>query len=117
MHDRVKQVRKSLGLSQEVFGNALGVTKTAICGIEAGRRGLTEQMAKAICREFNVNYDWLRDGTGDMFDSIPETLVDELSKEFQLDDLDKRIILGYLRLSESDRMAVKRYVQSIFEEK
>ena len=52
-----------------------------------------------------------------MFDAVPETLVDELSNEFQLDDLDKRIILGYLRLSESDRAAIKRYVQSVRDEK
>ena len=117
MKDRVKIVRQSLDLSQEAFGRALGVTKTAICGIEAGRRGLTEQMAKSICREFNVNYDWLKDGKGEMFDAVPETLVDELAQEFQLDDLDKRIILGYLRLSESDRSAIKRYVQNILENK
>ncbi|MDE6934448.1 MAG: helix-turn-helix domain-containing protein [Oscillospiraceae bacterium] len=117
MQDRVKMVRKSLDLSQEAFGRALGVTKTAICGIEAGRRGLTEQMALSICREFNVNYDWLKEGSGEMFDAVPETLVDELSHEFQLDDLDKRIILGYLRLSETDRAAIKRYIQSILDAK
>jgi DNA-binding XRE family transcriptional regulator len=117
MNDRVKQVRQTLGISQEIFGKSLGVTKTAICGIEAGRRGLTEQMTLSICREFNVNYDWLKEGTGEMFDAVPETLVDELSNEFQLDDLDKRIILGYLRLSESDRAAIKRYVQSVRDEK
>ena len=92
MKDRVKIVRQSLDLSQEAFGRALGVTKTAICGIEAGRRGLTEQMAKSICREFNVNYDWLKDGKGEMFDAVPETLVDELAQEFQLDDLYNRFI-------------------------
>lgn len=115
MNNRVKQVRKSLGISQEAFGKELGVTKTAICGIEAGRRGLTEQMAVSICREFNVNYDWLKDGTGEMFDAVPETLVDELAQEFQLDDLDKRIILGYLRLSEADRAPIKRYIQGLLE--
>lgn len=117
MHERVKQVRKSLGISQESFGNALGVTKTAICAIEAGRRGLTEQMAKAICREFNVNYDWLKDGEGEMFDAVPETLVDELAIEFNLDDLDRRIILGYLQLSEADRGAIRRFVQGILKQK
>lgn len=117
MQDRVKTVRQSLNLSQEAFGKALGVTKTAICGIEAGRRGLTEQMVKSICREFNVNYDWLKEGIGEIFAAVPETLVDELAQEFQLDDLDKRIILGYLRLSEADRGAIKRYVQNILENK
>lgn len=117
MQERIKQIRQSLSLSQEAFGSALGVTKTAICGIESGRRGLTEQMAKSICREFNVNYDWLKDGDGEMFDAVPETLVDELSQEYNLDDLDRRIILGYLRLSESDRETIKRYIQGVIGQK
>lgn len=117
MQERVKRIRQYLGLSQEAFGDALGVTKTAICGIESGRRGLTEQMAKAICREFNVNYDWLKDGGGEMFDALSETLIDELSQEYNLDDLDRRIILGYLGLSESDRGAIKRYIQGLLEQK
>jgi len=117
VNNRMKEVRKTLGISQKEFGAKLGVTDAAICGIEAGRRGLTEQMALSICREFNVNYDWLKEGSGEMFDAVPETLVDELSHEFQLDDLDKRIILGYLRLSESDRAAIKSYIQSIWDAK
>ena len=40
---------------------------------------------KAICREFNVNYEWLKNGEGEMFDALPETLVDELADEFNLD--------------------------------
>jgi len=117
LNDRMKEIRKALGISQKEFGTKLGVTDAAICAIEAGRRNVTEQMVKSICREFNVNYDWLKEGIGEMFDAVPETLVDELALEFQLDDLDKRIIFGYLRLSEADRGAIKRYVQNILENK
>lgn len=116
MENRVKAVRMANVMSQEAFGKRLGVTKTAICAIEAGRRNLTEQMAKAICREFNVNYDWLKDGEGEMFESLPESMVDELAQEFDLDELDRNIILGYLRLSTSDRAAVKRYVLGLAEQ-
>lgn len=116
MGARVKEIRKHLGLSQKAFGERLGVTDAAISSIESGRRGITEQMIKAICREFDVNYDWLKSGEGDMFEAVPESLVDELAQEFDLDDLDRRIILGYLRLSENDRAAVKRYVQNIVDQ-
>lgn len=117
MKDRIKSLRKALGLSQRDFGARLGVTDSAISIIESGRRNITEQMEKAICREFNVNYDWLKDGEGEMFDAVPETLVDELAQEYNLDDLDRRIILGYLKLSESDRDAIKRYIQGLLEQK
>lgn len=115
MNERIKELRKALRLSQKEFGARLGVTDAAISSLESGRRSITEQMEKSICREFNVSYDWLKYGTGDMFDAIPETLVDELAQEFNLDDLDRRIILGYLRLSEGERTVVKRYIQNILD--
>lgn len=65
--DRIKELRKSLNLTLEKFGDRLGVTKTAISNIEKGNRNLTEQMTKAICREFGVDYIWLTTGEGEMF--------------------------------------------------
>lgn len=66
--DRIKILRASyLGLTLEQFGNALGVGKTAISKLEKNERNLTKQMAKAICREYSVNYTWLTTGEGDMF--------------------------------------------------
>lgn len=64
--ERVKAVRKEFKLTLDGFGERLGVTKVAISNIERGNRNLTEQMLKAICREFNVNEDWLRTGEGEM---------------------------------------------------
>lgn len=68
--ERVKAVRKSLGLTLEIFGAKIGLKKSGLSLIENGRNELTDSNAKAICREFNVNEDWLRTGVGDMF--IPE---------------------------------------------
>jgi transcriptional regulator with XRE-family HTH domain len=64
--ERVKEIRKYLNLTLEKFGEKLGVGKTAISKIEKNERSLTDQMAKSICREFNVNEHWLRTGEGDM---------------------------------------------------
>lgn len=113
MNNRLKELRKKIGLSQKAFGERLGVTSAAICIIEAGKRNLTEQMARSICHEFNVNYEWLKYGTGEIFAVTPESIVDELSNRFDLDDLDRRIILGYLQLPVSDRAAIKRYIQTL----
>lgn len=66
-NSRVKELRKSLGLTMDDFGQRLGVTKSAISNIESGNRSVTDQMHKAICREFNVNEDWLRTGQGEMY--------------------------------------------------
>lgn len=65
--ERVREVRKSLDLTLEKFGEKLGVGKTAISNIEVGNRSLTDQMLRSICREYNVSEEWLREGTGVMF--------------------------------------------------
>ena len=65
--ERVKAIRKALGLTLDKFGDRLGVSKATISNIENGNRLLTEALTKAICREFNVNYVWLVDELGEMF--------------------------------------------------
>lgn len=67
MKTRLKQLRKQLGLSQQEFGKALGVSNTAISKLENGENNVTDQMTKLICREFNVDYIWLTTGKGEMF--------------------------------------------------
>lgn len=65
--ERVKIVRKENNLTLEAFGKRLGVTKVAISNIENNNRKLTDQMLISICREFNVNEDWLRNENGEAF--------------------------------------------------
>lgn len=67
--ERVKEIRKALGLTLEQFGEKLGVQKSAISKIEKDRVALSDQMAKSICREYNVNYDYLVYGDGEMYAS------------------------------------------------
>ncbi len=64
MNNRIKEIRKSAGLSQEEFGKRLSVTKTSISKIEAGINNPSDQTIKLICSEFNVNEEWLRSGVG-----------------------------------------------------
>lgn len=76
MNQRIRELRKSLGLTLENFGKRVGVGKTAISRLENGSNGVTPQMFKSICREcWNgkfVNEEWLRNGIGEMFIELPE---------------------------------------------
>lgn len=68
MNERLKFLRKELlNVTMEEFGKHLGVGKSAISDIENGRNNLSSQMLKAICREYGVREEWLRDGTGEPF--------------------------------------------------
>ena len=99
--ERVKEIRKALGLTLEKFGEPLGVKKQTVSRIENGVNNITEQMAKAICREYNVNYDYLVNGEGEMFDNLPQTVLDELCMQYNLDEFDRKLINLYLSLPES----------------
>lgn len=111
--ERVKEIRKTLDLTMEKFGEKLGVGKTAISNIESGNRNLTEQMSKAICREYNVNYDYLMYGEGEMFDDLPQTIVDELCAQYDLNDFDKALVEMYVFLPAGSRERIKEYMKQL----
>lgn len=112
--ERVKEIRKNLGLTLEKFGEKLGVTKTTISRIEKGVNNLTDQMAKSICREYNVNYEYLMDGEGEIFTDLPDTILDELCIQYDLDDIDRKIMEIYLELPEEARQALKDKIREKF---
>lgn len=64
MKERIRQLRKALGLNQTDFGNRIGVKQTTIAGYETGAKNPMDAVVTSICREFNVNEAWLRTGEG-----------------------------------------------------
>lgn len=112
--ERIKEIRKALGLTLDRFGEKLGVKKQTVSRIENGINNVTEQMILSICREYKVNYDYLVDGDGDMFEDLPETTLDELCLEYDLDDLDRKILNIYLSLSTDARSALKNAIKKEF---
>lgn len=109
--ERIREIRKELGLSLEAFGKKIGVTRGAMSNIERDQRGVTEQMSKSICREFNVNYDYLVNGEGDMFSNLPQTILDDLCVQYDLDALDRLIVEMYIDLPPQDREVVKKMMK------
>lgn len=111
--ERIKAIRKELGLTLEKFGEKLGVTKTTISRIEKGVNNLTDQMARSVCREYNVDYDYLMYGEGYMFTDLPKTILDELCMQFDLDDFDRAVVEMYLDLPTELRQAIKAKVKDM----
>lgn len=112
--ERTKEVRKTLKMTLEEFGSKVGVTKQTISRIENGVNNLTDQMAKSICREFNVNYDWLMYGEGEMFSNVPQTILDELCIQYDCDATDRSMIEEYLKLDAASRKVLKDYIRNVF---
>ena len=116
MNERIKQLRKELGLTLEKFGERLGVSKVAISLIENGKNALTDQMFKSICREFNVREEWLRTGELPMFVQMnrDERVADIVKKALASDDefvINTFTALGQLTPAEWD--LVKKFINTI----
>lgn len=67
MKDRFKELRETLSLTQQKFADRLDISRNFVAQIEMGNKIPSERTIKDICREFKVNYEWLTNGTGDMF--------------------------------------------------
>lgn len=114
--ERVKEIRKALNLTLEKFGERLGVGKTAISKIEKGENKLTAQMAKVICSEYGVNYNYLESGTGEMFADVPQDTIDALCQQYRLDSFDRAIIQEYLKLDADSRAVLKSYIRRVVDQ-
>lgn len=109
--ERIKDVRNSLGLTLEKFGEKLGVTKTAISRLEKGERSLTEQMTKSICREFSVDYMWLTTGEGEMFVESDDDFFERIDRIMAGENESrKNMIKSLLYASDADIEAFDRLV-------
>lgn len=113
MNERLRDLRKRLGLNQVEFGEKVGIGGTAISKIEKGDRGLTETLLRSICREFNVNEEWLRYGTGEMFSPKSSDMISDLSRKYGLGLYGQQLLETYLSLSDADKRAVERFVMQL----
>lgn len=104
MHERIKELRKYLNLTQDEFGDRLGVVKSSISNIEKGRHGITDQMIKLMVKEFGVNENWLRTGDGEMLpkfdraDAIAK-LADDIMTEVS-DSFKSRLVTALAQMTD-----------------
>lgn len=120
-NERVKEVRKTLGLTLEKFGDRLGIKKAAVFKIEKGENSLTDANIKAICREFSVDYMWLTTGEGEMFVETDDDFFERIDRIMAGEnETRKNMIKMLLYASDDDIKAFDRLVDyyiSLREEK
>lgn len=117
LNERIKVLRKTLGLSGEKFGERIGVRRNTVSQWESGKNALTEQMTKSICREYNVNETWLRTGEGDMFQKRSETEeIHELIESVMSgdDEFIKSIYRNLAKASPEFIALLKNFVDNIY---
>lgn len=115
-NERVKEIRKSLGLTLEKFSERIGVTRGSMSNIENGNRNLTEQMTKSICREFSVDYMWLTTGEGEMFIDSDDDFIERIDRIMAGEDEARKNLFKFmLELSDEDIAALDRLMKKAIE--
>ena len=118
MKERVKELRKELGLTLEKFGERLGVGKNAISRIETGKSNLTDQMLKAIC---NVNWDgryvneeWFRGNSEEMFKADSGNELKALAEKYQMSDMEYAFFKEFFKLEPPRREDFFQTLDKVF---
>ncbi len=116
MNERIKKLRKALDLTQQEFGDRIGIKRNTLANYEIGRNEPIDAVISLICREFNVSEAWLRTGEGEMFVESDDTILSQLAREYQMDSFETAMVSNFLKLKPEQREAIKQYVKSLLDE-
>jgi transcriptional regulator with XRE-family HTH domain len=95
---RLRAARKKLGLTQSTFAEKIGVSDATVSTTESGKTPLTEANLRLICLTFGLNEEWLRHGTGEMFDAHSPNEAELLECFRKLSSAGQRLVLEHLDL-------------------
>lgn len=114
MKERLKLLRKTLKLNQNEFGQKINLSGAQIGSYETGRRDLTTRAIEDICREFNVNKDWLVNGTGEMFVLHKDKHVAEYIKSLNMSDFEMELLEKFLQFDSQTRINILEFATKTF---
>lgn len=121
MNQRLKKLRKSLDLTQQKFADRIGIARGNVGAYEVGKNAPSDAVISLICREFNVNENWLRTGEGEMF--IKQTRDEQIAsfvgsiQSSEDDSFKKRFISMLSSLDESEWEVLEKMVIMLHEKK
>ena len=113
MYTRIKKLRKSLDLTQHEFANRLGISRNTIATYETGKSNPSDPAISLICREFNVNEEWLRTGSGEMFKAAPSDALDSLAATYHLTHGEYILIEKFVNMKPDSRQAIMEYLLEV----
>lgn len=115
MNERIRKLREYLGLTMEEFGRRIGINRSSVSNIESGRREPSDQTIRSICREFEVNENWLLNGKGNVFLKESESIMQSFARKYELNQLEYLVLDEYLNLDHEQRKSIFDFVTDIFQ--
>ena len=119
-NERIKEVRKALGLTLDKFGERVGMKKSSLSQVENGINAVSSQLRTAVCREFHVREEWLRTGEGEMFEerTSDQAIVDFAADLVNVEDdaFKKRLISALARMDEQTWESFEKWITAFLAE-
>lgn len=113
VHERIRYLRKEvLKLSQEEFAKKINVSRSNLGNLEINKINVTERVINDICREFRINEEWLLNGNGEIFKADSQNYIEELVKQYSLNNKDKEILEAYVNMNEENRNLFYNFINS-----
>lgn len=101
-------------MTQSEFAKKLGVGQSTLAMMEVNKRDISDRHIKTICAIFGVDENWFRTGEGEMFPPQNNNDgLDELSNRYNLNTLDRHIIMQYLALDPAQRAVIYNFLHSL----
>jgi len=113
VNERIKQIRRELGLTQTEFAERIGLKQNSIALIESGKRNISDQAVLSICREYGVNEEWLRTGTGEKMTPDASDELEALVKKYDLSNADQVLIEKYVNLKAGSRETIINFITDV----
>lgn len=113
MDERIKKLRKALDLTQREFAERIGSSQNVLANYESGRRNPSNAVINNICKEFNINEEWLRYGTGEMFKPAPCDALDSLARDYGLSHGDYILIEKFIGMKPQSRRVIVDFIMEV----
>ena len=113
INERIKLLRKELGLNQTDFGEKIGIKVSQASYIEKAGNPVTQRVVQLICTVFNISEKWLTEGKGDMYTSDEEAILDKLAGMYDLSESQMIFAKQWLQLPATAKDAVVDYIVSV----
>lgn len=114
--ERIKELRKDLGLTQQEFADKLNIKRNAITNYEVQRNDPSDVVLSLICKTWNVNLDWLKEGKGDMYLSSPMDSLEAYCKENNLGREEAIFLRDFVSLPPAQRRSMLEFMVKVVDD-
>ena len=120
MNERMKELRKTIGITQQELADKLGLKRNTIATYEIGKAIPSDRVISDLCNKYSVNEEWLRSGNGEMFKQPSDEVGHYVEDLLEYDgvgnpfyDIIIEMMKKYQEMDEKSKLVIREYFKSV----